>query len=391
MWTTSSRAATDPDSGPWIHSRRWDLVFLFASAALVALPLCTYYAVTAVTGAAPRSFQENQQLSIAMLINLGAAFGIGGPHMYATFTTTLLEKRFRQRHRRLLWCAAAIPPLVITLAVLRIEILMAVFFAWASVHVIHQLVYLVQQYQDRAEARAPIPAWSRAIDYVLAMSCLYPVATWRLLAEPGTRLDLPFGLAVHPGFHIGRVNIAEQVPALFHGQTWIATAIAVTFGLSLAALLVRTGWELATHRFVLPRTLILLTTAPIAFCLPLFDNMDVALQGFNLWHSTQYIGLVWLMNLRRAERGEISSPLVQSVSGSSRSLHYYAFVVAISLGSGAVMGVLHYGLGLPMLQVYYCVLLSGLWIHYLWDHVVFQERDALAPSSHAREPIALAA
>ena len=55
------------------------------------------------------------------------------------------------------------------------------------------------------------------------------------------------------------------------------------------------------------------------------------------------------------------------------------------------MGVLHYGFGLPMLQVYYCVLLSGLWIHYLWDHLVFGERDALGPpaaASHAAQALA---
>jgi len=44
-----------------------------------------------------------------------------------------------------------------------------------------------------------------------------------------------------------------------------------------------------------------------------------------------------------------------------------------------LIGVLHYGCGLPMLHCYYGVHLSALWIHYLWDHAVFTRVGALAP------------
>jgi hypothetical protein len=32
-----------------------------------------------------------------------------------------------------------------------------------------------------------------------------------------------------------------------------------------------------------------------------------------------------------------------------------------------------------MIQSYYAVLLSALWVHYLWDHATFGELDALSP------------
>ena len=102
--------------GPWIHGRRWDLTFIFFSVMLVAVPLLTYRLVTAATGVAPQAFQESPALGIAMLINLACAFFIGGPHMYATYTLTLGERRFRDRHSWLYSAAAAVPPIVIGLA-----------------------------------------------------------------------------------------------------------------------------------------------------------------------------------------------------------------------------------------------------------------------------------
>ncbi len=375
MWPSTS--ATPP--GPWIRDRRWDLVFIVGSVVLVAIPLATYYGVSILTGTPPQAFQQEQALGIAMFINLGVAFLIGGPHVYATFTTTLAERRFREGHPVLLWSALAIPVGVVSLAVWRIELLITVFFTWASVHVIHQLVFLVWQYQVRADRRDPLPLWSRAIDYALAASCLYPIAFWRLLAPEGAVLALPFGLEITPGFFIGAVDLSRELPAFVHGQLWIAWAAFAVFGASAAAFAARTLWEIATGRFLWPRTLLLLVTAPVAFAIPMFENADVALQGFNLWHSAQYLGLVHLMNGYRKERGEISSDFVRLLSGFGNGWLYYGFVVGIAVAVGGLIGVLHYGVGLPMLQVYYAVHLSGLLVHYLWDHAVFTQMDALTP------------
>src|SRR3712207_8691521 len=48
-------------------------------------------------------------------------------------------------------------------------------------------------------------------------------------------------------------------------------------------------------------------TIAIGFTLPLFPNLDVAFQGFNCWHSFQYLALIWFLNLMRKERGELRS------------------------------------------------------------------------------------
>lgn len=381
MWSNAEhRAARGLPAGPWLHSPRWDGLFIFASAALVLVPFATYWGVVSLTGAPPQAFQHEQALGVAMLVNLACAFLIGGPHMYATFTLTLAERDFRERHPLLLAAGAAVPALVVFLAATRIELLMMLFFGWASVHVVHQLVFLVWQYQERAGRPGGEPVWSRAIDFALAASCLYPVASWRILAPEGAVLPLPFGLEAHAGFPIGRVDIAREIPAFLQGQTWLAALVFAVFLAALLAFLARTAWEMRLGRVVLPRTLLLGLTAPIAFLVPTVENLDVALQGLNLWHSTQYIGLVHLMNRHRKERGEMSSPFVAWMSGAGNGPVYYAVVVLVSLAAGGLIGLLHFGVGLPMLQVYYSVLLSALWVHYLWDHLVFTRVDALTPA-----------
>lgn len=376
---SAARTSSAPGASPWIRSRRWDLLFIFASVALVTVPLATYYAVTYLTGTPPQSFQERQALSIAMFINLFCAFFIGGPHMYATYTMTLGEPRFRERHATLYRAALLVPLAVVSLAVARIELLMTIFFAWASVHAVHQIAFLVRQYQMRAERPHELPGWSRAIDYALALFCFYPIILWRLLAPRGAVLRLPFGIDVLQGFRIGEVDLSRQLPAAVQGQVWIAWLGIAFFSAAVVAFLARTAWEIATGRVVWPRTLLLLCTVPVVFALPLFENMDVSLQGFNLWHSTQYIGLVYLMNAYRKERGEISSDFVDFLSGVGNGYRYYAFLVFVSMSAGGLMGFLHWVIGLPMLQVYYAVLLSGLWVHYLWDHAIFAHPESLLP------------
>jgi hypothetical protein len=376
MWTSTT---TPPPPGPWIRSCRWDLTFIIGSGVLVAAPLATYYLATILTGVPPQAFQHQQALSITMLINLAMAFLIGGPHMYATYTLTVAEQRFRDRHPWALFAATLLPIGVVLLAATRIELLITFFFGWASIHVVQQLLYLVQQYHLRAGEPSAVPRWSRAVDYVVAACCLYPVALWRMLAPSGATLALPFGITVSPGFSIGRVDLAQQLPDIVHGQVWIAVVVGALFAAAFAAFLARTAWEVIAHRVVWPRTLLLLATAPVAFVVPCVENADVALQGLNLWHSAQYLGLVHLMNAYRKQRGEMSSYALATVTGFGNGWSYYALVVVISVSAGAVMGVLHYGVGLPMLQVYYSVLLSGLFVHYLWDHAVFTQRHALAP------------
>ena len=69
-----------------------------------------------------------------------------------------------------------------------------------------------------------------------------------------------------------------------------------------------------------PSVLLIGLTIVIGFTLPLFPNIDVAFQGFNCWHSFQYLALIWFLNSMRKERGEIDNHFVAEMNGPDRPL-----------------------------------------------------------------------
>jgi hypothetical protein len=81
------------------------------------------------------------------VVNLFIAGIIGGPHMYATFFRTALDRPFRQRHRFLIRTSLLIPVFVVLLAVWNFQLLITMFFFWASIHVLHQIAYILACYE----------------------------------------------------------------------------------------------------------------------------------------------------------------------------------------------------------------------------------------------------
>src|SRR2546427_1418058 len=90
-----NRQGSMREHGPWLRSKRWDLLYITGSGILVVLPLMLYE----VAG------------NSATFVNLFIAGIIGGPHMYATFFRTVLDPAFRQRHRLLVISSLGIPVL----------------------------------------------------------------------------------------------------------------------------------------------------------------------------------------------------------------------------------------------------------------------------------------
>ncbi len=120
-------------------------------------------------------------------------------------------------------------------------------------------------------------------------------------------------------------------------------------------------------------------TVALAFIVPIFDNLDIAFQGFNTWHSLQYLALTWFILSRKAERNEIGSGFVRKISGVSHTGSFYAAMITATLLAGGVYLVLWRGLGMPQDRAYYVVVLSFLLIHYFYDHILFREFSPLEP------------
>jgi hypothetical protein len=120
-----------------------------------------------------------------------------------------------------------------------------------------------------------------------------------------------------------------------------------------------------------PKTLLLSITTVVSFCLPLGSNLDVLFQGYNTWHSFQYLFLLWLINRLRDQRGEIDSPFVRRmVRQRSMALYYLCFLGA----TGAIVVVTILVRAVTTLradQSYFIVVLSVLLMHYYFDHFLF--------------------
>lgn len=327
---------------PWLLSRRWDLLFLIGSAILVPLPLL---------------IKNGFGLSVSA-VNLAVTVLIGGPHLFATFSYTLLEKRFWKLHPFYAAGAFLIPPLVIYLGLFHFTVLVGLFFFWASIHILHQVCFLVDCYQAKRNG-AVAEAWSRTIDYVVVFTSIYPIAFYKLVngtfSVAGQTLKIPFVYGHPPAFIV----------------------MTSLFAVSLTLFLGKCVWE-GTHGTLNgPKTLLIGVTVLVSFLLPIPQDLDVTFQGFNTWHSLQYIGLAWWMNVLRKERAEISSPFVNKISGRNRSPYFYAACLAPTLAFLGIIAVLVKTTTMPANQCYFMVVLSGLLAHYYFDHWVFTKTQSV--------------
>jgi hypothetical protein len=352
----------------WLRSRGWDLTWITFSIFLVPIPYLIYLSVASLPGV----FQPVADLFGTTLddlsrnlVNAVVALLVGGPHMYATFTRTALDHEFARRHPKFLWSSLVIPVIVTALALLNLSALLTLFFFWASIHVLHQIIYIVELYYQRQPSRPRL--FSRLADYGVVLTALYPVAAWKL--ANGT-------------FQIGHNNITSVVSSIVPLGPWMVWLAGGAFGLALAVWLLNNWLDWRQGRLFWPKVLFILLTALVAFMVPGLGNLDTAFQGMNVWHSLQYLALTWMLNRLREERGELkTSPFVERLSGEKAARSYYLFNIGLTLADVvlalAIFVVLRVTLGMAFDhafdRAYYIAVLSFLWIHYYHDHFLFTQ------------------
>ncbi len=329
---------------PWLRSRRWDLTFVIGSGLLVALPLLLHGTFGVSAG----------------VINIAVALLVGGPHLFSTYITTLLEPRFWRQHPRYTLGAFLMPPAVISLAILDLTLLLTVFLLWASLHVLQQVAWIADCY--RAKAPWPAARWSRGMDYAVLFSSLYPFAMAKLVG--------------------GTFVITDRVlpiPEFLRAQ-WFVDVCWFAFGVSLALWLANTCWELYTNRLNGTKTVLIGATVVVSLLIPTADNLDVAFQAMNAWHSLQYLALLWYVNAIRAARGDVSLEFLRNITGPGLARPYYGALVAATLLAGLIIGLLYAATRLSLEQCYYIVLLSSLLVHYYFDTLLFTRTASLVPA-----------
>ena len=362
-----------PNEERWLVSRRFDLLFIIFSSALLIVP--HLFATRGVSN---------------VVVDLIVTALIGGPHLFATYTMTFMEPRFRQRYKTYTRLSLLMPVIVVTLAIVNLTLLVTIFFFWASVHVIHQALYIADSYRNKDSRWRPatLTRWrrlSRLIDYGLLFTSIYPIATFKFT---GTPLSLGPIRVASDGFRTGGRELLFPAFLKVDWLPWLVTAAFLTF---LIAFAVKTLWELRSGLFHGPKTLHMSIAALLFFATPFLPNLDVAFEGLNVWHSFQYLAVVLYLNRLRTERGLVGSAFVANLSRSGPRLYLLCF--AFTVGAGVVYLLVRGGLMLfgafaddPAQLHYftfYTVVLSALLIHYYFDHFLFlQVDDVITPDWH---------
>lgn len=377
--TATLKSGPAPLTMPWLRDKNWDLLYISLSAVLVPLPYILYLLIRdwSVLQPLATNFQTNIDNVSRQIVNAVVALLVGGPHMFATFVRTSLDTTFVKRFRGLVWGSAAVPVIVVALALLNIQVLVAVFFFWASIHVLHQIVYIVESYN--VKRKSSLSTMSRVIDYAVVLTSLYPIAAYRMWA--GTFTIGPFDV----GGEVGRL-LAGFIPGVtgFPAILWILPASA--FGISFIAFTAKSITEIRGGYAHYPKIVFIYLTAIVSFLVPLLPNLDTGFQGMNVWHSFQYLALTVYINNLRYEHGEHKRfRFANRLSETGKDRKFYLLLVGITIADGLLAMVIYTFLkstGMPgttaFETAYYIAVLSFLWMHYYHDHILFTEPQAVA-------------
>jgi len=354
-----------PD-GLWLRNRNWDTLFMTLSVFLVPMPYALY--LLGMRLGAESDLSRN-------FVNILVALLVGGPHMYATFMRTALDEKFVKRYPMLIRSSVIIPIVVVSLAFLNLNLLLTIFFFWASIHVLHQVTYVVELYNHREKVhlgKSSVTLWARAVDYALILTCLFPIAALKISRG---------------SFVIGKQDLASVIPGFFQ-NTWFFYTMTAIFVIALTAFAIKTFLEWRGGYINWPKTVFIVITVAVACTMPALENLDTAFQGLNTWHSFQYLALTFYIMKLRQQAGDIqaSSPLVNRVATHANSLKLYFFSASMVIGS-VVLGVAVYiivGIVDPnrvgeahFNTAYYTAILCFLWIHYYHDHFLFTDFEAV--------------
>jgi hypothetical protein len=214
-------------------------------------------------------------------------------------------------------------------------------------------MYLSDLYRERGAF--PDQTWSRYVDYGLILTGLYPIGIYKM---------------AQGNFRVG--GIALPYPE-FLKQLPLAQLAGVVFAMLLAAWLVKTVREFRAGRGNVPKTLLIGITTVVSFCLPMGSNLDVLFQGYNTWHSFQYLFLLWLLNRLRDQRGELEDGFVRRLVRRKGMGAYYLCFLGATVVLVILTVIVRALTSMPADQSYFVVILSVLLMHYYFDHFLFTQ------------------
>lgn len=384
--TASSQVKTqEKKSDLWLRNRRWDLLFITLSVIVVPLPYFMY-----LIGRDWLGIDDDVSRNA---VNIFVAVAIGGPHMMSTFLRTGLDNSFKRKYPMLIRSSLIIPVIVISLAFLNLELLLTVFFFWAALHVLHQVTYIVELYNYKEshygdkDKRHPsaVSLQARLIDYALILTCLFPIAAYKVW---------------HGTFVVGNNDLGSVIPGFFE-QRWFFVFLTAIFVLALITYIAKSVYEYRNNILNLPKTAFIMITVFVAFWTPLLPNLDTAFQGLNTWHSFQYLAITFYIIKIKQLYGELDSdaPLVARFSVQTKDSKGLYLLSTLLLGGSLLIFFTVYmlaGIVRPDMgdsyrfdTAYYTAILAFLWIHYYHDHFLFTDFETLDGAYRDTAPAAI--
>jgi len=408
-----ARAVAVPQSAAagWIHSPSFDKRWIIFPALLAPVPPLIFYLSMYLLGAYTGMDRAAQVGVSEDIVSLVVLLLVGGPHVWVTYTRTWLHPEFRAREKAWYLASFSIVPLVAILALsseFTRTLLLTGFFFIASIHIVHQLSYVIRFYQDRDRAKPRLK--SRLIDVGAVLFPLYPIASFRMVMVNESSMAFAwasswFGAeqAQALKFSIGRVH--PMLPD-FILSDWFWMANLAAF------LLFTTLWaakSMQEHRAGIlhkPKFMLICCAIGVGLFCPLLPNLDSSFQGFNLWHSIQYIALTWFIMRVQVKSGNRLNPFVKWLSADDNAgRRYYgvglvivmalvALIFGIAMILSAAQGVgVFAGAGEPgaigyrpgaLLQAYYLLGFGLLLTHYFHDAFFFNMHTFHSSSVNTR-------
>lgn len=391
------RAASTSAAG-WIFNPSWDKRWIILPALLAPIPPLIYYLslffLERYTG-----FDAATRMGVAEdIVSLVVMVLAGGPHVWVTYTRTWMHPEFRKREKIWFVASFAVVPFVAIMALsseLTRTLLLTGFFFIASLHIIHQLSYVVRFYQDRDAVKPSLR--SRLIDIGAVLFPLYPFSSFRMVLVNENSMAFAwftqwFGVDTARAwkFHIGRVH--PMLPD-FILSDWFWMANLAGFLLCTTLWLVKSAREHKLGILHKPKALLIVCAIGVGLFCPLLPNLDSSFQGFNLWHSIQYIALTWFIMRTQVKGGVKLNPFVKWLSSDDNTgRRYYgvalgivAAIIAIIMGVALILSMaqgvgMFAGSGEPgtltykpgaVLQAYYLLGFGLLLTHYFHDAFLF--------------------
>lgn len=411
--TLAAGQATDQSrqaASGWIFNPTWDKRWLIYPALLAPVPPLIFY-LSIFFLERYSSMDAATRIGAAEdIVSLFVMVLIGGPHVWVTFTRTWLHPEFRAREKTWYWASFSIVPIVAIMALsseLTRTLLLTGFFFIASLHIIHQLSYVVRFYQDRDAAKPSLK--SRLIDVGAVLFPLYPLASFRMVMTNESSMAYAwasqwFGSNVDSWkFSIGRVQ--PMLPEfILSDWFWMANLVGFLFFTSLwARKSVREHRAGILHK---PKFMLICAAIGVGLFCPLLPNLDSSFQGFNLWHSIQYVALTWFIMRVQVKRGNRLNPFVRWLTAHDNTgKRYYgvamlivgvliALLIGIAVILSAAQGIgMFAGGGEPgtltykpgaILQAYYLFGFGLLLTHYFHDAFFFNMHTFNKSSANTR-------